>query len=283
MTRNIKSATAQNPEYQNIFDCRYRQKQKILKDIFCAYSVNFVFEFIPVSGENTVLADRENMTIKFKCAHAVLARQYPNNREEIIMYRLALITILFMLTLPVQASLNKCKDDEGRFHYYTHIKPPECQDKATVEMNKRGVVIRTHTVERKTEPETDPVQQAAIEQKRLEKERRDAILLNTYTREEEIDWALDRNIHPIELAIAGIEKRLEIASAQLKNLLKQANEAKQSGNTVLSSIQKDIIPARRYVVQLQDELKKNHKRIDELREKFDTDRKRFRALKQQQL
>ncbi|MCB1948402.1 MAG: hypothetical protein H6940_03295 [Burkholderiales bacterium] len=199
------------------------------------------------------------------------------------MYWGVLLATFFIFTQPVLASMNKCQDDEGKFHYYANIMPSECQNKTTVEMNKRGVVIRTHTAEFKEAPEIDPAQQAADEQLRLEAERRDAVLLNTYTSEEEINWALDRNIHPIELAIAGIEKRLEIATSQLKNLQQQANNAKQSGNPALSSIQKDIMPIRRDVAQLQNELKKNHERIDQLKEKFAADKKRFRALKQQEL
>ncbi|SER63040.1 hypothetical protein SAMN05421690_10469 [Nitrosomonas sp. Nm51] len=201
------------------------------------------------------------------------------------MYWSALLATLFIFTQTAQASasLNKCEDDEGRFHYYTNIMPSECQDKTTIEMNKRGVVIRTHTAEFKEESEKDLARQAVDEQQRLDKERRDAVLLNTYTSEEEIDWALDRNIYPIELAIAGIEKRLEIAASQLQNLQKQAKDAKQSGNRALPSIQEELMPVRRDVLQLRNELKKNHERIVKLKEKFVSDKKRFRILKQQEL
>ena len=199
------------------------------------------------------------------------------------MYWGVLLATFFIFTQPVLASMNKCQDDEGKFHYYANIMPSECQNKTTVEMNKRGVVIRTQTAEFKEAPEIDPAQQAADEQLRLEAERRDAVLLNTYTSEEDINWALDRNIHPIELAIAGIEKRLEIARNRLQILQRQAAEAEKTGTPALASIQQDMIPVTRDVSQLENELQRNHRRINGLKEKFASDRKRFQVLKAQKM
>ncbi len=195
----------------------------------------------------------------------------------------SLFATLLIFTQPVLASMNKCVDENGRYHYYANVMPAECQNQATVEMNKGGVVLRTHAVRIKTEDETDPAIQAAEEQRRIEEQRRDTVLLSTYTNEEEIDWAMERNIHPIELAITGIEKRLEIATNNLQKLQKQVNQAKKSGSPGLTSLQESLIPATRDVKQLQHELKRNHDRIDGLTAKFSADRKRFRELKQENL
>ena len=194
-----------------------------------------------------------------------------------------LFATLFIFTQPAQASMNICVDDKGRSHYYANVIPAECQDKNTVEMNKGGVVLRTHVAKIKIETEVDPAQQEAEEKQRMEEQRRDTVLLSTYTNEAEIDWAMERNIHPIELAIAGIEKRLEIATNQLKNLQKLAVEAKKTENPGLDSIQQRLVPARRDVKQLRHELKRNHDRIDSLKAKYVADKERFRNLKQQNL
>lgn len=194
-----------------------------------------------------------------------------------------LFATIFIFTQSALASLNKCVDDEGKSHYYTNIIPSECQEKATVEMNKRGVVIRTHVVQNKMEEDIDPAQKEAEEHKKNEEKKRDQVLLSTYTSEKEINWAMERNIHPIELAIVGIEKRLEIAKKRLQTLQQQAVEAEKTSNPVLTSIQQDIIPAKRDVVQLENELQRNHQRINNLKEKFTSDRKRFQILKAEKL
>ncbi len=199
------------------------------------------------------------------------------------MHKIVLFAIILMFTQPSLASLKKCVDDEGMFHYYTHIMPPECQNKTTVEMNKRGVVIRTHAAENKPDIVEDSVHNEIDTQQQIEEKRRDAVLLNTYTSEEEINWALGRNVEPIELTIAGIEMRLGIARSQLQILQRQADEAEKTGNPTLTSIQQDMIPVKRDVTQMENELKRNHARISSLKEKFAADRKRFQALKAQRL
>ncbi|MCB1984633.1 MAG: hypothetical protein H6936_06990 [Burkholderiales bacterium] len=199
------------------------------------------------------------------------------------MCRFVLIATLFIFTQPSLAALKKCVDDEGKSHYYANVMPPECLDKTTVEMNKVGVVMRTNMVRNKTEEVAESMQKEADEHKQNEDKRRDQVLLSTYTSEKEINWAMERNIHPIELAIAGIEKRLEIARNRLQILQRQAAEAEKTGTPALASIQQDMIPVTRDVSQLENELQRNHRRINGLKEKFASDRKRFQVLKAQKM
>ena len=199
------------------------------------------------------------------------------------MHWTVLLASIFMFTQPALASLKKCVDDNGMFHYYTHAMPLECENKTTVEMSKHGVVIRTHTAENKFEIIEDSAQNEINSQQQIEEKRRDAVLLNTYTTEEEIDWAFERNVEPIELAITGVEMRLEIAENQLQALQQQAIEAEKSGSPTLTSIQQDMIPVKRDVSRLENELKRNLERISGLKDKFSADRKRFQELKAQKL
>lgn len=199
------------------------------------------------------------------------------------MRRFVLFATFLIFTQPALAVLNKCVDDEGKSHYYSNILPPECLNKSTVEMNKRGVVIRTHAAQKKAKNDADPIQKEVDEHNQNEEKRRDQVLLSTYTSEKEIDWAMERNIHPIELTIAGIEKRLEIARNRFQTLQQQAVEAEKTGNPILTSIQQDMIPVQRDVSQLENELQRNHDRINALKEKFASDRERFQVLKAQKL
>lgn len=196
------------------------------------------------------------------------------------MRRLILILALLIVSLPASAALKRCIDDDGRTHYYNTILPPECEDKATTEMNKQGVVINRTEIKPVQPPEYDKAAQMAAEQKFQEAARRDAVLLNTYTSEEEIDLARERNVHPVVLTLVGVEKRLEISQTRLDSLRKQANEAEQASSPMLAGIQKDIIPAQREVNNLRNELEENQQRMETIKARFEADKKRFMELKQ---
>lgn len=191
---------------------------------------------------------------------------------------LILTLALFVFVQPTSAALKRCVDDEGKSHYYNKILPPECEDKATTEMNKQGVVLNRTETKQVVQPEEDKAAQLAADQSRLEEERRDAVLLNTYTSEEEIDLARERNVHPVELTIVGVEKRLEISKTRLKDLLIQAKQAVQTQSPTLEGIKKEIIPVQREAKTLQNELKENQLRIESIKTRFDIDKTRFIEL-----
>ncbi len=188
------------------------------------------------------------------------------------------VPLSFIAAQPIQAEFSKCEGDNGVTHYYANIMPPECYGKTTIEMSDYGVVIRKNEIT--VEKRSDELQalQAAAEQKRREEERRDNVLLNTYTSEEEIDWAIERNVHPIELNIIGIEIRLAIARTQLQSHQQQVNEAERNGSLSLSGIKEDMALVARGVTNLERELSENKARIKDVHIKFEADRKRFLEL-----
>jgi hypothetical protein len=191
---------------------------------------------------------------------------------------LILILIIFMFVQPASASLKKCVDNHGKFHYYDSILPDECQGKATIEMNKQGVVINRVEEAVSQSTEEDKTAHLAEAQRLAREKKEDSVLLNIYTSAEEIDLARERNIHPVELAIIGTKKRLEIAQTRLDNLQKQAKEAEKLSSPNLTSIQQDIIPTQREVANLRKELMDNQQRIENIKAKYDADKERFLVL-----
>ena len=191
---------------------------------------------------------------------------------------LILTLVLFVCVQPSSAALKRCVDDEGKSHYYNKQLPPECEDKASVEMNKQGVVMGRIEAKLAEQPKEDKAALIAAEQKLDEVKRRDTVLLNTYTSEEEIDLARERNVHPIELTIVGVEKRLEIAKTRLKDLINQAKQAAQAKSPTLAGIKKEIIPVQKEAQNLQQEIKNNQQRIAHIENQFGLDKKRFIEL-----
>lgn len=186
--------------------------------------------------------------------------------------------VLFVFVQPSSAALKRCVDDEGKSHYYNKLLPPECEDKASVEMNKQGVVMGRIEARPEEQPKEGKAAQIAAAQKLDEIKRRDTVLLNTYTGEEEIDLARERNVHPLELTIVGVEKRLEIAKTRLKDLINQAKQAAQAKSPTLAGIKKEIIPVLKEAQNLQRELKENQQRIAHIENRFDLEKKRFVEL-----
>ncbi len=191
---------------------------------------------------------------------------------------LILILFLFVFVQPSSAALKRCVDDEGKSHYYNKLLPPECEDKASTEMNKQGVVMGRIEAKPEEQPKEDNAAQIAEAQKLDEIERRDTVLLNTYTGEDEIDLARERNVHPIALTIVGVEKRLDIVKTRLKDLINQAKQAAQAKSPTLAGIKKEIIPVQKEAQNLQRELKENQQRIAQIENRFDLDKKRFIEL-----
>ena len=189
-----------------------------------------------------------------------------------------LTLVLFVFVQPSSAALKRCVDDEGKSHYYNKLLPPECEDKASIEMNKQGVVMGRIEAKLAEQPKEDKAALIAAEQKLDEIKRRDTVLLNTYTSEEEIDLARERNVHPIELTIVGVEKRLEIAKTRLKDLINQAKQAAQAKSPTLAGIKKEIIPVQKEAQNLQHEIKNNQQRIAHIENQFGLDKKRFIEL-----
>ncbi len=188
------------------------------------------------------------------------------------------ILFLFVFVQSSSAALKRCVDDEGKSHYYNKLLPPECEDKASTEMNKQGVVMGRIEAKLEEYPKEDNAAQIAEAQKLDEIKRRDTVLLNTYTGEEEIDLARERNVHPIALTIVGVEKRLEIVKTRLKDLINQAKQAAQAKSPTLAGIKKEIIPVQKEAQNLQRELKENQQRIAQIENRFDLDKKRFIEL-----
>jgi len=191
----------------------------------------------------------------------------------------AILTAIFFIQ-PAAAALNKCVDDKGRTQYYDKTLPPECQGKATVEMSSRGVV------KKKNEPAPGPMSEEELakrkaeEQKSIDAKRRDTALLSTYANEKEIDLAQERNVQPVELIIKGVESRLKTSQSRLDGLRTQAADAEKAKSPMLAAIRDDVATSEKEVKRLLDELANRKKDMENIKARFEADKKRFQDLKQ---
>lgn len=200
------------------------------------------------------------------------------------MRRIMFALAAFAFASPAGAALNKCVDGKGKTYYYDRDPPPECAGKATTELSKRGIVTKKTeaemTAEQRQAKEAEAAKQKDDAQKLKDQQRRDKALLNTYSNEKEIDLTRDRNLQPVELAMAGIEPRLKNAQAKLDGYRKQADEHAKANKPLPAYLKEDIANAETEVKRVQEEMALRQKEKDNIKSKFDADKQRYRELTQ---
>ena len=175
----------------------------------------------------------------------------------------------------------KWVDEHGVTHYGQSI-PPEYQDQAATEMNRRGIAVRRidaavtaedrRALEQKLERQRE-------EQKRLaEQRRRDQALMNTYGSAEEIDAARDRNLAMPIQAMRNLEPRMKKAQARLANLEAKRDELIKAGKTPSDYLLEDIESEKREVEALRADMDRHAAQVATIRTRYEADRKRFIEL-----
>ena len=182
----------------------------------------------------------------------------------------------------------KCVDAKG----ITHIgdtPPPGCAAVMMYEVTPTGKVIRA--IEPTPTPEQAKVLQAEQAKKReadakaAELKRRDQALLATYSSEKEFDVARDRNIEPIKTRITVAKDRMDQVDKRQK-ALEEEMEFYKSGKSKASKGKEAPQPMTEELARLQKErttLQTNvtgyEKEIEQVKVKFDEDKKRWMTLK----
>jgi prefoldin subunit 5 len=206
------------------------------------------------------------------------------------------IAVATLLPLGAQAVF-KCVDDKG----YTRVgdTPPEqCANVVMYEVSSSGTVLR------KIDPSLTPDQVRArteeVERRKesdkalQEQKRKDLALLASFSTEQEFDTARDRNIEPLTGRIksagdriAAIDKRLkdlddemEFYKAGKKKSKDKDKDGKDKAAPEVPAMLKDEVARLKHE---RETLAKNvagaEREITNMRTKFDTDKRRWMALK----
>ncbi len=191
-----------------------------------------------------------------------------------------------ILASPVAAAtLRKCVDEKGGTHYYDKNPPAACKDREITEMTTKGVVKKTISAP-PTEEEIRSREEEAARKKEEEKrlaiqQRRDTALLQTYTTEQEIDLARDRNLQSTDASIKGIEPRLNSARVRLDQRRTQAAGLTKQGKPLPDWLSEELGASEKEVARLDAEMAAKRKERDEIQARFEADKQRFRELKSQ--
>ncbi|MFA5171203.1 MAG: DUF4124 domain-containing protein [Sulfuriferula sp.] len=183
-----------------------------------------------------------------------------------INYKIISALVILNLAPLAHADIYKWKDAQGVTHYGDTM-PPQAAGRATIEMNKKGNIIK------ETAAALTPQQRAQneIEQAKLKKEaqtlteqkRRDSALLNTYTSPAEIDLARDRSLEQYNLVINGTNARLEPLRAKQAKLSPKSDE---------------YVENMKHITDLMEIIAQKNAEIATTKAKFDADRARYIEL-----
>jgi hypothetical protein len=196
---------------------------------------------------------------------------------------------LFTLLLAVgighaQAQKIVCwKDKAGKVVGCGDKVPPEFQDNATKELNKRGVVVNQSapalTADQKRALQADLDRKAAEDQKAAEIRRKDRALLDTFSNDKEIDLKRNRDIQLIESNIEAQQTNLKNANDRQADARIRIDQLKKENKPIPAPLQEDYDRAEASKTKIQTQITQKRKEIADLNVLYDEMKKRFIELK----
>ena len=198
--------------------------------------------------------------------------------------------LLIACFTPAAFAAFKCVDEKG----LTRIgdtPPPECANVVMYETSRTGTVIKkidpTPTADPLRVRKEEAEKKAGAEKAAAEQKRKDMALLNTFSAEKEFDVVRDRQIEPIQgrmkqarERITAIENRQEKIDGEMefyKAGKKKAAGAKGTEPPPMLVAENERLLGEKK--QLQTSIANGEKEIEQLRVRFDVDKKRWVALK----
>ncbi len=202
-----------------------------------------------------------------------------------------LALVLCALSAPVSsASLYKWIDENGQVRYSDRL-PPNQVKKKHQQLSKQGVVLSTTEDARSEEEIAEELEkQQALESERAEQARlkqiqdkKDQVLLLTFSSAEEIDLAREDRLAVVDSVIRLIEKSIASTQTKLDELQANADEVYLSqGKEVPGGLAQKIEHFTRKIENREAQLELKLDEKAKINARFDSDLERFRLLKSEQ-
>lgn len=198
--------------------------------------------------------------------------------------------LAFAVLLPANAAkLYKWVDDEGNVRYSDRL-PPNQVKKKHQQLNRQGVVVTTTDDARTPEEIAAEAErkrkedEAAAEAARVKaiQDKKDNVLLMTFSSEEELGIARDNRIDVLDSVIGLIEKSIESTQQKLDELQQNADENYLSkGKEVPGGLAQKIEHFTRKIENRNEQLRLKLEEKAKINSQYDADLERFRLLKTQ--
>jgi len=184
--------------------------------------------------------------------------------------------LFFAFSTNAEAKLYKWVDDQGVTHYSEVMPSGYTGDKTQID--SQGHEIKPEQKKAATaKPAVEGPSPAQLEQRR-----RDKALLGSFSNAHEIDLARDRNLQQVNLRTKGIQLRMKTAKEDLAGYQKEQDSIVKAGKPADKGLQQQIDQTNGRIARLQTQLDKSEAEADEIRSRYDADKKRYIELTGQQ-
>lgn len=166
----------------------------------------------------------------------------------------------------------KWVDSQGVTHYGDKI-PTQDAGRKNTELNKSGVAIKQNDPMAPKTPVVDPA--------KVEQDRKDSVLLASYTKPEEIDLARDRSLELDASGLQALTSQRDAINAKQASNQKKADALRKSNKPIPADISNELKQAQAETAKFDKQIADRKAAMEEKRKRFDADKARFIELKQQ--
>ena len=192
---------------------------------------------------------------------------------------LIVCTCLSLITFNASAEgkkIVKWVDSSGVTHYGDKL-PSQESGRSNVEMRNRGIILKKNVVLNQQAAEQDYQKQ----QEKLVQERRDKVLLASYTNIEEIDLARDRHLETDKAAIQALMQHKLVNANRTTRNNKTAQGFKDQNKAVPAYLADELKLAQSESDRLNKQIEQRKLNMLATSQYFATEKARYEALKQQ--
>ena len=192
---------------------------------------------------------------------------------------LIVCTCLSLITFNASAEgkkIVKWVDSSGVTHYGDKL-PSQESGRSNVEMSNRGIILKKNVVLNQQAAEQDYQKQ----QEKLVQERRDKVLLASYTNIEEIDLARDRHLETDKAAIQALMQHKLVNANRTTRNNKTAQGFKDQNKAVPAYLTDELKLAQSESDRLNKQIEQRKLNMLATSQYFATEKTRYEALKQQ--
>ena len=209
----------------------------------------------------------------------------PDSTRSILAAALALVLAAVFTQTALAQSKGRIvcwKDKSGKVVGCGDKVPPEFQDAATKELDRRGVTRKTtETAEeeaRRKAQEAAKARQMEEEKKRLaEQRRRDAVLLNTYANDREIDQRRDRELREVD-RLLGQFQGLHKGAAARRDDAQQRLAAAEKTRKPPDAVKDEIARAEAEMARLEKNIDAKNKEREDIIARYAETKRRYLEL-----
>lgn len=193
---------------------------------------------------------------------------FKNNRVFIIL----LLSFFVFTQAHAEKRILKWVDSKGVIHYGDQL-PPTAAGNSNQVMNKQGITVKRN-IKTATSKEDE-----SLKNEQLAQQRKDNILLASYTTVEEIDLARNRNLEMKKTTLQALKLQKENVDERAKRNNIKAESFQAKNKPLPDYLKEEISIAKAEAAKFTKEITDHEKGLEDINKHYDAEKSRFTALK----